>query len=82
MMAAAKRKREKDDGSRMATNARKVIGDVDTHGETHHAAVVDEVGRSWRIEAIRALRVTPPQRGQGPHSGDQPAARSVAHRPR
>lgn len=29
----------------MATNKRSVTGGVDTHGETHHGAVVDEIGR-------------------------------------
>ena len=40
----------------MATNARKVTGGVDTHGETHHAAVVDEVGRQL---ADREFPTTP-----------------------
>jgi transposase len=40
----------------MATNARKVTGGVDTHGETHHAAVVDEVGRQL---ADRQFPTTP-----------------------
>jgi transposase len=29
----------------MAQQGRSVVGGVDTHGETHHAAVIDEVGR-------------------------------------
>jgi hypothetical protein len=40
----------------MATTARKVTGGVDTHGETHHAAVVDEVGREL---ADRQFPTTP-----------------------
>ena len=40
----------------MARTARKVTGGVDTHGETHHAAVVDEVGRQL---ADREFPTTP-----------------------
>jgi transposase len=40
----------------MARKARKVTGGVDTHGETHHAAVVDEVGRQL---ADREFPTTP-----------------------
>ena len=35
----------KDGSFRMARKARKVTGGVDTHGEAHHAAVVDALGR-------------------------------------
>lgn len=40
----------------MATNTRKVTGGVDIYGETHHAAVVDEVGRQL---ADREFPTTP-----------------------
>jgi D-arabinose 1-dehydrogenase-like Zn-dependent alcohol dehydrogenase len=36
---------DKDGGFSMARKTRKVTGGVDTHGETHHAAVVDALGR-------------------------------------
>ena len=36
---------ERDDEFRMAARKRLVTGGVDTHGKTHHAAVVDQVGR-------------------------------------
>lgn len=36
---------ERGDTSSMAANKRPVTGGVDTHGRTHHAAVVDRVGR-------------------------------------
>ena len=29
----------------MAAKKRRVMGGVDTHGKTHHAAVIDQVGR-------------------------------------
>jgi transposase len=40
----------------MATKARKVTGGVDTHGQTHHAAVVDALGRQL---ADRQFPTTP-----------------------
>jgi transposase len=36
---------ERDDESSMAATKRSVTGGVDTHGRTHHAAVVDQIGR-------------------------------------
>jgi len=36
---------ERDDGSSMAATKRPVTGGIDTHGKTHHAAVVDQTGR-------------------------------------
>jgi len=36
---------ERDDGSSMAAKKTPVVGGVDTHGLTHHAAVVDQTGR-------------------------------------
>jgi transposase len=36
---------ERDDEFRMAAKKRLVTGGVDTHGKTHHGAVVDQVGR-------------------------------------
>ncbi len=36
---------ERDDTSSMAANKCPVTGGVDTHGRTHHAAVLDQVGR-------------------------------------
>jgi transposase len=36
---------ERDDTSSMAAKKRPVTGGVDTHGKTHHAAVLDQVGR-------------------------------------
>jgi transposase len=36
---------ERGDTSSMAAKKRPVTGGVDTHGKTHHAAVVDQVGR-------------------------------------
>lgn len=36
---------ERDDESRMTAKKRQVTGGVDTHGKTHHAAAVDQVGR-------------------------------------
>jgi transposase len=36
---------ERDDESRMAAKKRQVTGGVDTHGRTHHAAAIDQVGR-------------------------------------
>ena len=36
---------ERDDVSSMAAKKRHVIGGVDTHGRTHYAAAVDQVGR-------------------------------------
>jgi transposase len=36
---------ERDDTSSMAAKKRPVTGGVDTHGKTHHAAAVDQVGR-------------------------------------
>lgn len=36
---------ERDDTSSMAARKRPVTGGVDTHGKTHHAAVVDQTGR-------------------------------------
>ena len=40
----------------MARKARKVTGGVDTHGETHHAAVIDALGRQL---ADREFPTTP-----------------------
>jgi transposase len=40
----------------MATKARKVTGGVDTHGQTHHAAVIDALGRQL---ADRQFPTTP-----------------------
>jgi transposase len=40
----------------MARKARKLTGGVDTHGETHHAAVVDALGRQL---ADREFPTTP-----------------------
>ena len=31
--------------SSMTTTTRPVTGGVDTHGDTHHGAVIDEIGR-------------------------------------
>jgi transposase len=36
---------ERDDGSSMAGKKAQLIGGVDTHGRTHHAAAVDSAGR-------------------------------------
>ena len=36
---------ERDDTFSMAAKKRPVTGGVDTHGHTHHAAVLDRVGR-------------------------------------
>jgi transposase len=36
---------ERDDTSSMAAKKRPVTGGVDTHGKTHHGAVLDQVGR-------------------------------------
>jgi transposase len=36
---------ERDDESSMAAKKRYVTGGVDTHGKTHHAAVIDQVGQ-------------------------------------
>jgi transposase len=36
---------ERDDTSSMAAKKKPVTGGVDTHGKTHHAAVVDQTGR-------------------------------------
>lgn len=52
---------DKDGSFRMARKARKVIGGVDTHGETHHAAVVDALvnalGRQLADREFRPLHV-------------------------
>jgi hypothetical protein len=53
---AALRYSGKDGSFRMATKARKVTGGVDTHGQTHHAAVVDALGRQL---ADRQFPTTP-----------------------
>jgi transposase len=47
---------DKDGDFRMARKVRKVIGGVDTHGETHHAAAVDALGRQL---ADREFPTTP-----------------------
>ncbi len=31
----------------MTHNAPQITGGVDTHGLTHHAAVIDSIGRTW-----------------------------------
>jgi transposase len=36
---------ERDDESSMAAKKRSVTGGVDTHGKTHHAAVIDQLGQ-------------------------------------
>jgi transposase len=36
---------ERDDTVSMAAKKRQITGGVDTHGRTHHAAVVDQIGR-------------------------------------
>jgi len=41
-----------------SSTTRIVIGGVDTHGQTHHAAVIDEVGRQLGDREFTATPAT------------------------
>jgi len=39
--------------SSMVVEPSVVVGGVDTHSQTHHAAVIDQVGRPWATVSSR-----------------------------